>query len=164
MNPVSELQAFALFLNDTVLRTIQRWTNRHLKLRKRQMITFLELKAWLAVIIRLGADRDGMSSLAFLFSKNDSKPFYRCALSKNRTKKILKTISLDNKITRARRQSTDILAAIREIWTLFLQSFNLHYAPSDSLTVDEELHGFRGYAPGRYYMPAKPAKYGIKIF
>ena len=32
-----------------------------------------------------------------------------------------------------------------------------------SLTVDEQLNGFRGYVPGRSYMPAKPAKYGVKI-
>ena len=164
VNPSTEIQAFLLFMNDTILRTIQRWTNRRLKLRRRKMITFRELKAWLAVIIRSGADRDGMSSLSSLFAKNDSKPFYHCALSKNRTKEILETISLDNKITRAQRQSTDKLAAIREIWNLFLQSLKLNYVPSDSLTVDEQVYGFRGYAPGRCYMPAKPAKYGIKIF
>ena len=164
VNPANELQAFSLFINDTILRTIQRWTNKRLKLRKRRKMSFRELKSWFAVIIRSGADRDGMSQLSSHFSEKDSKPFYRCAMSKNRTKEILETISLDNKVTRAEKQTTDRLAAIREIWTLFLQALKLHYVPSDSLTVDEQLYGFRGFASGRCYMPAKPAKYGIKIF
>ena len=95
VNPTNESQAFLLFINDTILRTIQRWTNKRLRLRKRRKMSFRELKAWLAVIIRSGADRDGMSQLSSHYSKKDSKPFYRCALSKKRTKEILETISLD---------------------------------------------------------------------
>ena len=38
------------------------------------------------------------------------------------------------------------------------------YIPSETLTVDEQLLGYRGRVPGRTYMPAKPRKYGLKIF
>ena len=38
------------------------------------------------------------------------------------------------------------------------------YIPEDTLTVDEQLVGYRGKIPGRTYIPSKPRKYGIKIF
>lgn len=44
-----------------------------------------------------------------------------------------------------------------------MNSKNL-FNPSDCLSVDKQLVGFRGNCPFRVYMPSKPAKYGIKIY
>lgn len=38
------------------------------------------------------------------------------------------------------------------------------YKPTDYLTIDEQLVGYRGNFTFRVYMPSKPAKYGIKVF
>ena len=130
----------------------------------RKPFTYAELKAGLAIIIRAGADRDNISLIESLFDPKDSKPFYSCAMSKNRIRLLLRHITLDNKADRRERQVDDKLAAVREIWSLFQLNLRQCYTPSKDLTVDEQLYGYKGYVPGRCYMPLKPAKYGVKIF
>ena len=115
-------------------------------------------------IIRAGADNENLSDFDDLFRPTDSKPFYRCAMSKNRMRKFMQNVTLDEKHTRQARQKEDKLAAIREILDLFAVGLRKYYFPSHSLTIDEQLYGFRGYVPGMCYMPMKPSKYGIKIF
>jgi hypothetical protein len=55
------------------------------------------------------------------------------------------------------------MAAINEIWDVFVRNLRLYYIPKDILTVDEQLLGYRGLIPGRTYLPSKPRKYGLKI-
>ena len=76
----------------------------------------------------------------------------------------MRHVCFDNKLTRKERQKGDKLAAIRDVWDLMQSNIREDYEPSEWLTVDEQLYAYRGYVPGRAYMPAKPAKYGIKIF
>jgi hypothetical protein len=85
-------------------------------------------------------------------------------MSRDRLKLFLSHVTFDNKVTRRQRQQVDKLAAIREVWDLFIMNLPRAYVPSKRLTVDEQLYAYRGYTPGRAYMPMKPAKYGIKIF
>ena len=47
---------------------------------------------------------------------------------------------------------------------MFLSGLRRCYNPSDTLTVDEQLVGYRGRIPGRTYMLSKPRKYGVKFF
>ena len=51
------------------------------------------------------------------------------------------------------------MAAVREIWDLFQNNLRKYNVPSDTITVGEQLYGYRSYAPGRCYMKSKPAKY-----
>lgn len=162
--PRSEYEAFSLFIDEIILRTIQRYTNRRMRARGKLPFTFNEVKAAIGIIIRAGADRDNMSSVESLFNPKDSRPFYSCAMAKNRFRHFLRYVTFDNKVTRRRRQQIDKLAAIRELWDHMQTNFRRYYEPSEWLTVDEQLYAYRGYSPGRTYMPAKPAKYGIKVF
>ena len=108
-----------------------------------------------------GAKRDNLS---LLYHPNDSKPFYSCAISKNRMKTFMQHVTLDNKIIRKERQKDDKLAAVRELWDLFQINLRNYYIPSLNITVNEKLYGYRGYTPERAYMLAKPVKYRVKIF
>lgn len=164
IRPLDELASFFLFFTEVILRTIMRFTNRRMRAKKEMPFSFAEMKAAIAVIIRAGADKENLSDLDDLFRRTDSKPFYRCAISKNRMRKFMQNVTLDEKQTRQARQKEDKLAAVREIWDQFALGLRKYYVPSSSLTVDEQLYGFRGYVPGRCYMPMKPSKYGIKIF
>jgi hypothetical protein len=56
------------------------------------------------------------------------------------------------------------IAAINDIWVPFVEKLRLYFIPRAILTVDEQLLGYRGYIPGRTYIPSKPRKYGLKIF
>jgi hypothetical protein len=82
----------------------------------------------------------------------------------NRFKSIMRYLRFDNKSTRAERVKSDKLAPIRDIWEMFIAQLRKHYIPGPDLTVDEQLIPFRGRCPFRQYMPAKPAKYGIKVW
>lgn len=82
----------------------------------------------------------------------------------NRFKDIMRYLRFDNKNTRAERVATDKLAPIRDVWEIFIAQLHKHYIPGPDLTVDEQLIAFRGRRPFRQYMPAKPAKYGIKVW
>lgn len=59
---------------------------------------------------------------------------------------------------------TDKLAAIRDVWNLWVERLPLVYNPGPDVTVDECLIPFRGQCAFKQYMPSKPAKYGIKIW
>lgn len=62
------------------------------------------------------------------------------------------------------RKSHDKLAAIREVFDLFVGNSKSSYNPSDYLKIDEQLVAFRGNCPFRQYIPSKASKYGIKVF
>lgn len=162
--PTSESESFLLFITEALLRTVQRCTNRRLRAAGKLPFTYSEIKAAIAITIRAGADRDNLSSVESLFHPKDSRPFYACAMSKNRYRQFMRYVGFDNRETRRARQQADKLAAIRDIWDLWQASLRTNYEPGEWLTVDEQLYGYRGYAPGRAYMPAKPAKYGVKLY
>lgn len=164
VTPPDELSAFLLFFDEIILRTIMRYTNRRMRAKKLKPFLFCEIQAGMAIIIRAGADKDNLSDLIDLYDSKDSRPFYRCAMPKRRMKELLENVTLDEKKTRQQRQQQDKLAAIREVWELFRVNLRRYYVPSCNLTIDEQLYAYRGYVPGRAYMPSKPSKYGIKIF
>lgn len=158
------LSAFHLFIDENLLRIILKCTNKRLSILKKRKFDYDELLAAIGFIIRAGSDKDNISCITTFFTHNDSKPFYRCCLPKNRIELFLSHVTFDNKIDRVERQKTDKMAAIRDIWEMFQYNLLMWYIPGINLTVDEQLYGYRGYSPGRSYMPAKPVKYGIKIF
>jgi hypothetical protein len=162
--PRSECDAFSLFVDEVMLKNIQRYTNRRMRAVGKFPFSYSEMKAAVAIIIRAGADRDNLSTIQSLFHPKDSRPFYCCAMAKNRFRQFMRYVTVDNRCTRRERQKTDKLAAVREIWSLFTSKLRKFYEPSASLTVDEQLYGYRGYVPGRAYMPDKPSKYGTKIY
>ena len=85
-------------------------------------------------------------------------------MSLMRFKMLMKFIRFDDKSSREDRRQRDKLAAIREVWNMFLSRCKLCYTVGSHVTIDEELVGFRGKCPFRVYMRSKPDRYGIKIW
>ena len=77
---------------------------------------------------------------------------------------LLRCISFHYWHTREERKTLNKFAAVSEVWEIFLKNIRRVYIPNESITVDEQLVGYRGRIPGRTYMPSKPRKYGLKIF
>nr|XP_023669104.1 piggyBac transposable element-derived protein 4-like [Paramormyrops kingsleyae] len=77
---------------------------------------------------------------------------------------IISVLRLDNKATRAEREDSDKLAAIRDIWDLWADRLPALYSPGENVTVDERLIRFRGRCSFRQYLPNKPRKYSIKLW
>ena len=169
----SELEAFLFYLPEEIIRHVLRHTNRKAHdlmqgMREKpnhfSLFSYSEFIACLGILIRSGSDRSGLTSLDDLWSNIHGKPYYRAVISKNRFKFFLRVIRFDNYRTRSQRIQNDRLAAVSEIWAMFLCNLRRFYVPAATLTVDEQLLGYRGRIPGRTYMPNKPKKYGLKIF
>ena len=173
VNPENELSAFELFISEDVLLLIQRFSNRKASDLRRNLrspppytsdFSIAEIRACIGITIRAGSDRDNFTAVDDLWQKNDSRPFSRATMSLHRFKFFLRCVRFDNFRSRAERQQSDVLAAIREFWDIFSTSLLRFYVPDSVLTIDEQLVGYRGSIPGRTYIPSKPRKYGLKIF
>lgn len=62
-----------------------------------------------------------------------------------------------------RGKAFDKLAAIREVYDIFVAACKANYRLSKRITMDKMLAELGGRCPFRQYIPSKPAKYGIKI-
>ncbi|KAL4154028.1 hypothetical protein QTP88_001861 [Uroleucon formosanum] len=89
---------------------------------------------------------------------------FRAAFSYNRFFFLLQCLRFDDLDTRVERQQSDKLAAVREMYTIFNDNNMKNYSPSEFVTIDEMLYAFRGRCSFIQYMPAKPAKYGMKLY
>lgn len=76
---------------------------------------------------------------------------------------LLICIRFDDADSRPDKLKTDPLAAISELFSLFIANCKSAYVPGSYLCVDEMLVSFRGRCKFVIYMPNKPAKYGLKI-
>jgi len=170
--PRSELHSFLLFYSEDLLRSIMRHTNRkivdHIRHKPspqfyEKQFAFEEFIAAFGLLIRAGLDRDNGTSVDELWSEG-GKPFYKATMSRNRFKFFLFALRFDNYRTREERKATDRFAAVRDLSDCIKRNLIRFYVPDETLTVDEQLVGYRGRVPGRVYMPQKPRKYGLKVF
>ena len=125
-----------------------------------------ELDCFLGVLIKAGALRCRKESTREMWTTNTSirRSFFTAALSRNRFEEISTFLRFDDKITRMERREHDKLAAIREIWDMFVTNCRKAFEPYENLTIDEQLVCFRGKCPFRQYIKSKPGRYGIKIW
>lgn len=172
-HPRSALEAFHLFFTPEMTREILRHTNRKAcDVRRESQIvrgfmsnfTYDEICACIGIILRAGLDRDNMTDIGDLWNAVEGRPFFRAVIAQKRFVFFLRCIRFDNYRTRPQRLKDDRLAAVSSMWEQFIGNLRRHYIPNETLTVDEQLVGYRGYIPGRTYLPSKPAKYGLKIF
>ena len=56
------------------------------------------------------------------------------------------------------------LDPISSFFDKFINQCQVNYSPNYCLTIDEMMIPFRGRCAFKIYMPAKPCKYGIKLF
>ena len=61
-------------------------------------------------------------------------------------------------------QGFDRLYKIRPIFNSILGNCQTKFKPTKNLSVDEGMIAFRGRLSFKQYMPAKPTKYGIKVW
>lgn len=172
-HPRDEQEAFLLFISEGMIREILRHTNRKASDIRRfapnirgfmNNFSYEEICACLGLLLRAGVDRDNMSHIEDLWNPTEGRPIFRAVMSSKRFCFFLRCLRLDNFRDRPARLANDRLAAVRSIWEQFLSNLRRHYEPHETLTVDEQLVGYRGSIPGRTYIPSKPAKYGLKVF
>ena len=167
-----DIESFKLFLSKDILLTVLMHTNRKAREIRRTLsrlqpfktFSMNELKTGLAIILRAGSDRGNFTKLDNLWQPEDSKPFYRAVMSLIRFKFLVRCLQFDNWHTREEKKVHNKLAAVAEIWDIFLIKLRRAHIPDDCITVDEQLVRHHGRIPDRTYILSKPQKYGLKRF
>jgi hypothetical protein len=174
------IDAFRLFITKDILNEIVMQTNKYAKRfvdqeNQRRLniknnhkqpikwkeLDYIELEAFLGLLIQAGAEFSHHQSLLELWDISRSRPIYHATMSMERFKHLLRFLRFDD---RQRRNKSDRLAAIRYVFESFTKQLARHFIPSENITIDEQLVPFRGRCCFIQYMPNKPAKYGIKFW
>lgn len=94
-----------------------------------------------------------------------NKGIQKC-MTKNRFEKLLQYMHVsDNERMPARGDDNfDPLYKVRPVLDMCVVKFKQHYNPQEHVSVDEMMVGFKGRLSMRQYMPAKPTKWGIKVW
>lgn len=123
-----------------------------------------EIRAFFGLLYYAGVTHSSKLSTAELWEKKSLMPVFRSVMSARRFEFLKSCITFDDDATREARQYSDNFAPIRAVWNRFVKNCTDCYTPFTNMTIDEQLLSFRGNTKGfKVYMPAKPAKYGIKI-
>ena len=83
--------------------------------------------------------------------------------SNNRFELLLTCLRFYNKDTPDKRLPQNKFAPMKEVWDSFIANCGPLYVPTENLSIDEQLLGFRGRCEFRMYIPNKLANYGIKL-
>lgn len=169
----NEVKLFSLFITDEMIDKIVLHTNTEIEVSKIKysdnLCSFIkptdncEIKAFIGLLYMSGVLKKSGLRLEDMFSEAYGPPIFRCTMSQKRFSFLLLNLRFDDKGTRVQRKSKDKFAAFREIWDAFVIHCKENYTPSEYLTVDETLLGFRGRCAFKMYIPSKPDKYGLKI-
>ena len=119
----------------------------------------------MGLLIIIGVTKENHEHVCDLWSSGPlGRPIFEVVMPVNRFEQILQHLRFDHLHTRAERRSIDKFAPYRDIWNTFTENCKHNYEPSALLRIDEQLIPFRGICPFRQYLPAKPDKYGMKVF
>ncbi|XP_068237307.1 uncharacterized protein [Palaemon carinicauda] len=122
-----------------------------------------EIEALMGILIQSGGKQDNCITVAEMWSKQHRSPLYCSAMNEKRFNFLLRSLRFEDHTTRNERMKIDKLAPWRNTWECFLDNFQKKYVPGNAITVDEQMVGFRGRCPFRYYKRYKPPKYDIKM-
>lgn len=123
----------------------------------------IEFDAFLGSLLYTAAFKSNDEDLNAIFATDGTgRDIFRAIMSKERFQIILIALRFDDFSTREERKSTNVAAAISEIFDEFISSCQKYYQLSENTTVDEMLVSFRGRCRCKKYMPNKPDKYGLE--
>lgn len=170
----SEIECLKLFMDNNIISLLTKYTNiyithvrsKYTRDRDARLTDEIEIQALIGLLFLIGALRSSRQNVLQLWDNSKGNGLESCylSMSAHRFQFLLRCLRMDDIHHREQRRLIDKLAPIRQIFELFVSSFQKHYAPSEYVTVDEQLLAFRGRCSFRQYIPSKPAKYGIKVF
>lgn len=153
------LSAFALFMHDEIRKIITEMTNaegRRVYGDSWKETDWVELQGYIGLLILSGVYWSHTEATTGLWHAETGRPIFRVSLKCFQV--LTRVIRFDDKNTRADRREHDKLAAIREVWDLWVHRLPQLYNPGPDVTADECL------VPFKQYLPTKLGKYGIKIW
>ena len=165
---------FNLTFGDEMVDLIVRETNgyaqqklaNNARLEKWQDTTREEVKAYFGICLIMGIN--SLPRLAMYWS---SDPFIgntgiQNVMTKNRFEELSQYLHFSNSATEPQRgkENFDHLYKVRPLLTGVLENIQKAYEPSKNLSIDEGMIAYNGRLSFCQYMPAKPTKYGIKVW
>ncbi|KAL9978523.1 hypothetical protein ACROYT_G016049 [Oculina patagonica] len=166
---------FTLMFGEDLFDKIVEETNRYARqkladnqqrLAKWRDITKPELKAYFGICVIMGLNilpkvADYWSSDIFMGNEGIKR-----VMPKNRFEEISQYLHLnDTSREPARGEANfDRLYKCRPALTAVLRNVQRCYSPTKNISIDEGMIAFKGRLSFRQYLPAKPTKYGIKVW
>lgn len=169
----TELESWKCFICDDILEILVRYTNKYIisiqskfnRERDAKTTDLIEMKAFIGLLYFAGLYKSNRQNLDDLWSSDGmGVELFRLVMSERRFRFLIRCLRFDDRETRLERKSVDKLAAVREIFSIFVRNCQTNYSLGTNVTIDEKLEAFRGRCQFRQYIPSKPNKYGIKIF
>jgi hypothetical protein len=168
----SECELLLLFVGDLITeavrftnlhgkRTVNEWNSNHESKRHWVPVDACEMEAFIGLHILAGAFKGQYSSTEDLWSERDGHPVFRATMSRKRFCAIKTAMRFDDPL---RRDRTDPLAPIRNVFETFNAKLRRFVVAGPFLVVDEQLLEFHGRVLFKQYIASKPGKFGIKIF
>ncbi|KAK3735838.1 hypothetical protein QZH41_007478 [Actinostola sp. cb2023] len=170
-----EIDVFSILFNNEILLKIVAETNRYarqklsenaLRLSNWKDTTAVEIRAYLGVCIIMG-----LNSLPCIADYWSSDPFLgnegiKQVMTKNRFEELSRFLHFNDSSVEPKRgaDNFDCLYKVRPVLDYFNKKVQDIYNPSKNISVDEGMIAFKGRLSFRQYMPAKPTKYGIKVW
>ena len=172
LNNPNELDIFSAFIGDDFWDRLVEESNRyaHQQLGDRfesfRAITRVEMKAFLGIIVIMGIVK--LPNYALFWSTDEffGNPGIKKVMSKNRFEELSCYLHFNDSSKEPTRGDRDYdrLFKVRPILDYVRSKCGGNFLPTKNISVDEGMIGFRGRLSFRQYMPAKPTKYGIKVW
>lgn len=159
-------QFFKLFIDPQMVEKCVQHTNEYALSVKDdfKQVDIPEIYKFIGLKIFIGVFTAKQENLEEMWSREFRRAFVYRSMSKNRFKEIKRFIRFDNRQRRVLSTNRARLDPIRDFWQAFLNNCKLRYNPESNITIDEMMIPFRGRCSFKMYLPAKPCKYGLKIF
>ena len=129
-------------------------------------ITREELKAFFGINIIMGIVR--LPNYALFWSNDDffGNQGIKRTMTKNRYEELSCYLHFSDSTKEPARGAVnyDRLFKVRTVFDCVRSKCENNFKPTKNISVDEGMIGFRGRLSFRQYMPAKPTKYGIKVW
>ena len=174
-NEANEKFFFNLIFDLSIINLVVRETNRYarkklantrIRLDKWQDVTAQELCAYFGMCIIMGINSLPRISMYWSSDSFIGNSGIQNVMTKNRFEEISQYIHFNDSSQEPPRgaDNYDRLFKVRPILDNILEKIQNVFEPSKNLSIDEGMIAFKGRLSFRQYMPAKPTKYGIKVW
>ena len=169
----TEIDFFMQFYTDILLSEIVNETNRYASVATAKKpdpywspVDIAELKAFLGLMVTLSVVPLPSHKLAWTTHRLFRHPAFGEAMTRARFEKILKYFHVGDVTSNPPRGQPghDKLCLVRSVMEQVLQKCISNYMPSKESSVDEALIAYKGRLSFKQYLPAKPTKFGVKVW
>jgi hypothetical protein len=179
MEAENPIDFFKLFITDDVINGIVVQTNifaqtkknadnlkTHSRIKKWLPVTLDEMKVFFALLMAMGLVEKSDVQHYWMTDACQETPFFKKYMSRDRFLAILSNFHLTNNADQVPRgqDGFDPLFKVRPFVTHVLNRSIDVYSPEQDLSFDEATCPWKGHLRFRVYNPAKPTKFGIKLY